>query len=992
MNRNGPSEGLTPELLDDLKLAEFVALDIETTGLDYQKEDIIEFAAVRFRYGDPVEQLQFYVRPGKPIPDFITRITGIRNADVQDAPPFPQVLDRIRHFTGELPLVAHHVQFDLPFLEYHARRATGDFRDWDQRIRRYHFFPNPKYDTALLAKMYLHFLPSFRLGALANYFRIPLEAAHRALPDAEVAGKLFLRLLEISLRTPFADVQKILQILEPTDDPIKTFFENLALCLATGKYHFTRGLNREEFTIQTHFYNVIGEGDTPETGTLEIHPIDEEAIACFFEAGGALSQEFAAFEVRRQQVDMSRAIARAFNEGKFLVVEAGTGTGKSLAYLVPAIQWAVRNYGPNGRVIISTNTKNLQEQLFFKDLPILHSVLRQPFKAVLLKGKGNYLCLEKWATVLHDIQYRLSEQERIKILPLYFWVQQTQTGDIAENNGFQVERNPGVWSKFIAENNYCPGRTCPYYDRCFLWRARNNARDAHLVLVNHSLLFSDLAADQAILGDYVNVIFDEAHNIEKTATDYLGTEITLWEFRDFFRKLYGKDKMETGILVQLKRRVQQGNIETAHRKAVLSMVDQLIEQIPETWKITQAFFRQLTGELREKVNSAAPGAVGNDQRQAQKHRYTREDGLMERMKSYFQDCKRRIGRIQGILNDLIEYFKNLPENSFDYQQQIYQELNAQFSQAEALINNLEFLLTAEWDHFVYWFELPYRIDSDDVRLYAAPLDVAGILAQRLYGKLHTGIFTSATLAVNKEFHYFHKRVGLDRMDPERVENLLLDSPFHYEEQVLLLVPAYIPEPKEPEYLPQVKRFLQQLAKHLPRGTLVLFTSYAMLNDVYYAVRENFEAENLPLLGQGIDGSRHTIMSQFKMIERSVLFGTDSFWEGVDVPGKALEVLLITRLPFDVPSEPIIQAKAELIRKQGGNPFMDFSIPEAVIRLRQGFGRLIRSQSDYGAIILLDTRVIKKLYGRIFLQSLPLHAKIVGEEAECWRVLRNWFGE
>ena len=992
MDNTIPTELLTPELLDDLKLSRFVALDIETTGLDYLKEDIIEFGAVRFVHGKPVDRIQFFIRPGKAVPEYITRITGITNEDVNAAPPFAEVVQTIREFIGDDPIVAHNVHFDLPFLEYHMRRATGNLVEWDTRVKRYHFLPNPKFDTVLLAKMYLHFLPSFRLAALAEYFQIFMDDAHRALSDAETAGYIFLKLVEISLRTRFADVQKILQILEPTDEPIKLFFENLALCIATGKYQFPRELHREDFTIQTHFYNIIGEEAVPGGGSLEIKPIDEDEVAAFFEAGGELSQEFAAYEVRDQQVTMARAIARAFNEGKFLVVEAGTGTGKSLAYLVPAIKWATRNKGPNGRVIISTNTKNLQEQLFFKDLPILHSILKERFKAVLLKGKANYLCLEKWITVLHDIQYRLAENERVKILPLYFWVQQTQTGDISENNGFQAERNPGLWSKFIAENNYCPGRSCKYYDRCFLWKARNHARDAHLVLVNHSLLFSDLATEQAILGDYVNLVLDEAHNIEKTATEYLGTAITLWEFRDLFRKLYAKDKIETGVLVQLKRRAQQGKLGASSKKALLRMVDQLIDQIPEAWKITQGFFRQLTAVLREMVSQGGYASTSEDGRSPQKHRYSRDTNLMGRIKAGYDDCRSRMSRIQSELNDLIEFFKDLPENSFEYQQPIYQELNAQFSQAELLVNNLDFLLAAEWDSFVYWFELPQRLDSDDVRLYAAPLEVASILAQRLYSKLRTGVFTSATLAVNREFSYFRNRVGLNLVDAERVETLLLDSPFRYDDQVLLLVPAFIAEPREATYLPELKRFIQHLAQHLPRGTLVLFTSYSMLNDVYQAVHDTFEAENLLLLGQGIDGSRHTIINQFKMIERSVLFGTDSFWEGVDVPGKALELLLITRLPFDVPSEPIIQAKAERIRKQGGNPFMEYSVPEAVIRFRQGFGRLIRSKTDYGAIVILDTRVIKKLYGRIFLQSLPIPARIVSSEEECWQLLKNWFGE
>lgn len=977
------AEILKPEIFEGLKLADFIALDIETTGLDYNKEEIIEFAAVRFRNGEAVDGIDFFIKPPKRIPHFITRITGITDKDVKDAPPFAEVLPRILDFVKDYPIVAHNINFDVPFLEYHARKANGDFSNWNDKNKQYRFFPNTRIDTVTLSRLYLPFVTSFSLGSLIDYFQIPVDKAHRALPDAEAAGKLLVNLLNIALKTKFADVQKILQILEPTDDPLKQFFENLALFLSTGKFSAPEGIDREQFAINANHYNIIGKETVPDTWEPDTLPIDEEEIGAFFGAEGELAREFGLFEVRQPQVQMARAIAGAFNSGNFLVVEAGTGTGKSLAYLVPAIKWAVKNYGPHGRVIISTNTKNLQEQLFFKDLPILHSILKEKFKAVLLKGKGNYLCLDKWVTVMNDMQYRLNPYERLRMLPLYFWVNQTKTGDISENSGFRVERNAGLWSKFIAENNYCPGKACKYYDKCFLMKARNNARDAHIVLINHSLLFSDLAADNAVLSDYVNLVFDEAHNIEKTATEYLGVETTLWQFRDFFNKLYTSDKFETGVLVQLKRRIQSGSLKQSHLDSLLKMIDNLIRSVPPSWRMIQFFFRDLTRLLRLKVPAS-------DNQYTTRHRYLKENQLFEPLMEQYRDISTEAKKIQSALSDLVEYFAGIAENSFEYQRQLLQDLNAQLMQLDLLTNNLEFLLNAEWDNYVYWFELPSREDSDDTRLYAAPLEVGGILNERLYSKLQTAIFTSATLAVNQNFDYFKKRVGLELMPPERVEALLLDSPFNYQEQVFMGIPTFLPDPTNPAFNGEVKSLIGKMATQLPRGTLVLFTSYSMLNNIYQAVRQTFEAENIPLLGQGIDGGRHIIINEFKKHERSFLMGTDSFWEGVDVPGKALEIVMITKLPFDVPSEPIIQARSELIKRQGGNPFMEYSIPEAVIRLRQGFGRLIRNRSDYGAVIVLDTRVVKKLYGRIFLQSLPAKAVMLGDEEEFWRQLKKWF--
>lgn len=978
------SDMFAPEIFEALNLTEFVAIDIETTGLDYQKEDIIEFGGIHFKNGKAVRKTNFLIKPTRPIPEQITRITGISEADVQTVSPFSQQCDQILQFVGDLPIVAHNINFDLPFLEYHTRKARGDFVDWEGRIKEYRYFSNEKFDTMVLARIFLPFLPSFGLATLARYFQIKGGQAHRALSDASKAGQIFLNLLEIAVRMKFADVQKLLKILHPTDDPISDFFQRLAVFLSQSGYQTMEGIDRESFTVSANFFNIIGEGDSFPPGRLETRPIDENEVGAFFETQGPLAREFGSFEIRPQQKKMAVAIAEAFNESKFLVVEAGTGTGKSLAYLLPALSWAMENYGPNGRVIISTNTKNLQEQLFFKDLPILHSILKKPFKAVLLKGKSNYLCLDKWVTVMNDMDSRLSVDDRSRLLPLYLWVQQTETGDISENNGFNVERNYGLWSKLIAENNYCPGRNCKHYKDCFLMRARNNAKDAHLVFVNHSLLFSDLATEQAILSDYVNVIFDEAHNIEKTATEYMGIDINPWQFRDFYNKLYRKETIETGILIQLKKRLQLSKLPSAHVKSLMKMIDGLLKKVPSTWKKTQTFFKELSALLKEKIPQT-------NENFNSRFRYGKGDDLFSDLGPYYLELVSEFKKLQSDLNDLIEYFKDIPEGSFEYQRQLFQELNAQFMQADLLVNNLQFLIAAEWDNYVYWFELPSRPDSFDVRLYAAPLDVASILHERLYKKLNTAIFTSATIAVNKQFDYFINRVGLNFLPEERLNTLLLDSPFNYDEQVLLTIPSYFPDPKHPEFQPHVKQFIEKLVTTLPRGTLVLFTSYAMLNNIYRAVKLTFSAENVLLLGQGLDGSRHSLINRFKSDEKSFLMGTDSFWEGIDVPGKALEILLITKLPFDVPSEPIIQAKAELIKKRGGNPFMDYTVPEAVIRFRQGFGRLIRSRNDYGAIIILDTRVIKKLYGRIFLQSLPLKAKIFSDETELWQAVQRWFG-
>jgi len=345
----------TASIFKKLRLDEFVSLDLETTGLDFLREDIIEFGAVTYKNGQPVADLNFLIKPTKKIPTHITRITGISDKDVEKEKSFHEVLGGIQKFIGEKPIVAHNINFDLPFLEYHARKANNNFINWDYQQLVYHYFNNPKIDTLLLARIFLFFLPSTSLSNLKKYFQINTGEQHRALSDARATGDIFLELLEIALKTKLADIQKILQILEPTEDPIQAFFENLAILQASGKAFNQRfeGIDRESFTINANFYNIIGEGETPEHGRMETEPIDEQTIADFFDDAGELSQEFASFEIRKPQVKMAYAVAQAFNASKFLVVEAGTGTGKSMAYLVPAIKWATKNYGPNGRIIIN---------------------------------------------------------------------------------------------------------------------------------------------------------------------------------------------------------------------------------------------------------------------------------------------------------------------------------------------------------------------------------------------------------------------------------------------------------------------------------------------------------------------------------------------------------------------------------------------------------------------------------------------------------------
>ena len=989
---------LPPEIYAALNLGEFVAIDIETTGLTYTQHEIIEIAAARFVDGKIAETYSQLIKPVMPIPDYITRLTGITNSDVATAPAFRDVLPEFRQFIGTAPLIAHHVPFDLYFLEYHARNVNKDFHGWSPKKTQFHYFPNPKYDTAVLARIYLHFLHSFSLSALADYFQLDNSKAHRALPDAINAGLIFRELVRMAAGSKFADVQKILKVIGETEDPIADFFQNLAKFLSEG--HQVPGvIDRAVFDLKANHYNIIGKqtplqsgpdlfnedepDEAPEVWQQTVTLLDESEIADFFAEGGELSRKFGVYESRQQQVAMAMAIAHAFNNAEFLTVEAGTGTGKSLAYLVPAILWAMQNDRENGRVVISTNTKNLQEQLFFKDLPVLSGILGNSFKAVLLKGRGNYLCLDKWHSVMRDPESRLNEDERMRVLPLLLWKDETETGDIAENQAFRVERNFTLWSKFIAESQYCPGQKCKYYKDCYLMKARENAKDAHLVLVNHSLLFADLAADNSVISSYRNLIFDEAHNLEKTATDYLGIAVNIWSFKDLVSKLYIKEKKESGALVQLLKSIQKSKLAKEKIETTQKVVDETIEATLVFWQFAEDFFKQLNQHLQLVTPE-------NQTKYASKIRYRAEDALFEPILPGYDQLHRYSENLKNQLTKLIEYLREFNEDTFDQQDQIFRELKTQLSNLSVLQESLDILIAAEDENRVYWYEIPQQNERTDIRLYAAPLNINELLNEHLFNNLRTAVFASATLAVNRRFDYFLQRTGINMIPSERIRTLLLDSPFSYEEQALLGVTSFTAAHTKNQYYADLKTTLIELAKRYRKGTLVLFTNYSALNEVYFDLKNQFKQLQIPLLAQGQDGSRHALLARFKREKPAFLLGADSFWEGVDVPGDALQMVVITKLPFDVPSDPVFQAKSEQIQARGGNPFYELSVPEAVIRLRQGFGRLIRNRTDRGAVLILDNRISTKSYGQVFINSLPVKAATFANNEEMWEALDRWF--
>ena len=978
------------QLLQHLGLSEFVVVDLETTGLDPQNDTIIEIGAILYRDGEEAETFESLINPGRPIPEFITRLTGISDEDVRDKPTIEEVFSDLENFLANKTFVGHQVNFDASFIEYQFRKRHDDFDRWENPAQRFKYFGRVRLDTLFLSRILLPFLPRMKLGVVAAYFGIDLENAHRAIDDARATGQIFLELLDRALALDNAIISEIIQLLFANSARAKSFFVPLLKFKREHNIQVpAKNLLDETKHVQS-YYNVIGEGAfqyTQPADESEISPIDEDNIHRFFQPEGALHRVIPGYEYREEQEAMGQTIAAGFNSDAIIVAEAGTGTGKSMAYMMPAVEWAVQNRNAGQRVVISTNTKNLQEQLFYKDIPALFSARKGDFKAVLLKGRSNYLCIDKWRTVMTDMNQRLSQDERARMLPLILWARQTRTGDIAENAGFQLENNRGLWQKFIAEPSYCPGKSCKFYGDCFLMKARAHARRADVIVVNHALLFSDLASENSILGEFSNLVVDEAHNMEKTAADHLGVRLSYWSFRNFYHRLYEDEPRKTGTIYQMEFRLAKSKLKDNVASELFRHIAKVKQGSLALKQNVSQFYTPFNRYMREQLSKK--GKEGSDSLRVRYHknfRYFREN---EEQINEIRETMTKLGRA---LNNLCEYILDLPPNSFEFQDQIYRELTALLQDLNMLGEALNLCVTADEKDYVFWLEIPFNERNIDVLLNAVPLKIADILQQKLFSRIRSAALTSATLSVNKKFDYFKNRIGLDLLGDKPVMAHIFGSPFNYNDQIHLSVTDFLPDPRNAEYAERLAGFLIDLHRSERRGMMILFTSYSLLNRIHTLMKPAMDADRILLLAQGKSGSRNQMVGQFRENRDSVLLGTDSFWEGVDIPGEALQLLVIPKLPFDVPTDPIIAARMEEIKERGGNPFFEYSVPEAIIKFKQGFGRLIRAQSDYGAVIACDNRLSRMKYGQQFLNSLPVEAQTYFDAESHIADLKHWFAQ
>lgn len=956
-----------------LPIGSFVAVDTETTGLDPKRDSIIELGAVRVVEGEVDEHLSLLVNPGRSISPFIAKLTGITTSMVSGAPSLEGALPRFFEFVGDSPVVAHNLPFDLSFINQGAKELG------------FQTIGEEGHDTAFLSRLLFPTLKSHSMRNMSKIFKLRSRERHRAEADAYLCAQLFICLQRLLANLEQNNLVSLLSLVADGDKGLAKLLTGSIAVIHTAKPQLPRFRLPPSSVMELD--NVLGQRRGKEETFEEFEPLSATEIQEFYSESGPLAAKLGNYEHREEQVQMALGVADAFNGSKFLMVEAGTGVGKSFAYLYPALLWASRN---REKIVISTNTKSLQEQLFFKDLPLLEEVVDLPFRAVLLKGRNNYLCLYKLHLVISEGERQLPAVQRLKLMPLVLWADSTRSGDLNECTAVPG-RDAWLLSRISCEGSFCLFQSCPYYQKCFLWKIRKSAAKADLVVVNHHLFFSDLKADNTILLDYENVIFDEAHNLEKVAAQYLGEELSFWGVRRVLNSLYERQKLESGLLPFL---IQKVNFSPLSRTEKL-IFEEKAEKAIEKTTVTLAAFE----ELHRSFYRLLSPAIGNAINYSFKKRYGEKSTLVCSLKEEASQLLRELESLSSLLHTLLVSFQEYSSDALEGSFELSQLLDAKSVELKGLAATVRHLLflegpgsstPADDNGFVYWAEFPPEGKELDVRLLSAPVEIGGQMQELVYGRIKTGVFTSATLAAGGDFSFMASRLGLNNLPPEKLLTLEVGSPFDYAQQAHLSVPEFLPSPKGESFQEKVSELVEDLALTCAKNCLVLFTSYSMLNSTYRRIRQPLEEAGFTVLAQGISGNAASVLKRIKRDGVTVVLGTESLWEGVDLPGEQLELLIITKLPFAVPSEPLVEAKLERIESRGENPFSSYSVPEAALKLKQGFGRLIRSQRDRGAVVIMDKRTVSTSYGEYFLKSLPLESRVFHSEEQLLSEVREWF--
>ncbi len=933
-------------LLKELQLSTYIALDLETTGLDPYRCGITEVSAYRFIDGEPVEEFTTLIDPERAIPKEISELTGITPDMIYGKPKIHEVMPNLFKFIGNDPIVGQNIGFDISFLE-HACRENGQV------------FPTYSiYDTLTLAKTFFFFLHRFNLTAISDYFGLETEGAHRASVDTLNTGHVFKELIYEVASTPLSVIQTICDVSSHIEFYNKLLYNNILKIGLSNKEVNGLVVSEIEKPIYKHFYS--------HTCKTKIESIPDETSE-WFEDGGKISQAWPSFEVRESQVKLATDTFKTFSEESILLAEAGTGLGKSLAYLSAGILHSKKTDIP---LVVSTYTKNLQEQLFTSDIPQLADTLDIEMHAVIYKGRHNYICLSRLENVISNSKNLLKSRDCVEFLAIIVWSHYTHTGDISECHGFKLGYASRVWDLLKSEFGYCTTSRCKRFEGCYLNDVRKSLQKANIIIVNHYLLCSELLQEKSNLPEEFNYVIDEGHNLVAAARDQLITQISSHSFDDLFiffslnNKSYKKE-IEKLLTIIPSAESHLFNLETKSKSIRADI---------------KSFFDTYAQTKRTELSKSNYNEV--------KVRYIDPQSEFQETFPLPFDV---LSSIKTYMNEVESFLFEISKDKDRIDKIYFQELNVNLNRMQSAYNTFEQALEYKED-WVSWSSLLKGSKGNRTSLNTGPRDVGKFLFENLFNKYGGGLICSATLTVEFAFDYIKDQLGLDNLNIEKeVKEYIYQSPFHYEDQVKLFAWQGDADVNSNAFIQKIGNQINDISSRIHRRMLVLCTSYKQTTALRDYLKPKMNQDDRQLFTQSMGKNRKSLLHGYLQHKRSILIGTSSFWEGVDLPGDKVEILILMKIPFASPGDPIIQSQIDHYKMQDRNPFMEFQVPDATVRLKQGFGRLIRTLEDSGICIIADPRVTRSRYGKVILDSLPVQAQLYEQSSRIIYEAESFFG-
>lgn len=889
------------------KIPTFVAIDLETTGLDFEKDEIIEVALVRFENGAPVEEVDYLVKPTTAaLRPFIENLTGIYKSDLEEAETFAGVAGKIFSFIGDYPIVAHNASFDSKFLAQTFAKVGISFEN------------HVVWDSLTVSRIAYQNIPNHRLDTLVQELNIPRSRAHRALPDADACGRLFVMALE-----------KI-----QAED---AWLYNALSKVAVGSNWSLVWPAQENYADEISY-------KLPDVPLEDVPQKDRTPrVSEFFKEDGILSKKMEGYRFRHNQQDLASVVERNMHKGGLCVLEAPTGSGKSLGYLIAAANKAVSGE----RVVISTATRALQEQLRNHDIPLVSSLYNGKLKASVLKGRENYLCLRKFEEILSSPANMLLPEERDSFMAIIPWVYTTTSGDVNECSSFSQGRNRVLWSKMASSAKTCLGEKCPHYNKCPALAAKRRAMNSNLLLVNHSLFLADMSLDFALLPLYEHIVFDEAHRLPEISNQAFGRTVSFFGLRNIVKTLVPSRTKRDGLVAEMESRISSENVE-AHNTCAY-----LLEALGELEKSLHRFFMKIGKKLSKQKN---------------KNGFAYTSGIMAEYDADPSAFLDQYAKTLKLVETLSAQVANEDVSGIAY------DLNGRMTEISRFVSDFEFLTKASREDWVFFMEDPFNPHT--IKLHAYPLNSGSIWKEKFYPWIKSATFTSATLAVQGDLTYFVQKMGMNMNDPRKAPFVrVYNESSTKDARQSVMVAKFLPKPSLPEYNEALNNTLCEILPNVEENAMVLFTSISAMMKAQAALAPLFAQKNKLLLCQQVDGSLDGLVAMFRKERGACLLGCQSLWEGVDFPGDALKLLVIPKLPFPNPMDPFVAGITNKMKAEGKNSFKDFFIPEAYMELRQGLGRLLRSEEDSGKILILDNRVVLEHYGKTFARIWNMKQKV-----------------